>query len=141
MFIGLPGPPFPQLKSIVASVLVIADVPESVMLLKYSAFNPSPDPGQLPPRSSFATVKLYVPGFSPVIVVVVPVPVVVTFPGCLVSVQFPDEGRPLNAILPVPIVQVGWVMVPITGVEGLGLIITVVLPSCPQHPWAERALK
>lgn len=52
-------------------------------------------------------------------VVVVPVPVLVTAPGLRVSVQVPDDGRPLSAILPVAVPQVGCVIVPITGADGV----------------------
>jgi hypothetical protein len=51
--------------------------------------------------------------------VVVPVPVVVAPPGDLVSVQVPDEGKPLNATLPVATLQVGCVIVPTTGAVGV----------------------
>ena len=47
-------------------------------------------------------------------------PVVVDPPGLRVRVHVPDEGNPLNATLPVASVQVGWVMVPITGAVGIG---------------------
>ena len=52
-------------------------------------------------------------------VVLVPVPVVVTLPGVLVSVQVPDAGNPLNTTLPVATAQVGWVMVPTIGAVGV----------------------
>lgn len=51
--------------------------------------------------------------------VLVPVPVVVTFPGVRVRVQVPLEGKPLKATLPVARAQVGWVMVPATGAVGV----------------------
>lgn len=49
----------------------------------------------------------------------VPVPVVVTFPGDLVSVHVPVEGNPLIGTLPVATVQDGWTMVPTTGTAGV----------------------
>lgn len=52
-------------------------------------------------------------------VVVVPVPVVIAPPGDLVSVQVPDEGKPLNATLPVATMHVGWVIKPTTGAVGI----------------------
>lgn len=52
-------------------------------------------------------------------VVAVPVPVLVTAPGLRVSVQVPDDGRPLSAILPVAVPQVGCVIVPIDGADGV----------------------
>jgi hypothetical protein len=62
-------------------------------------------------------VYVYVPPGTPVTVVLVPVPVVTTAPGFLVSVHVP-EGKPLNATLPVARAQVGAVINPITGAEG-----------------------
>ena len=50
----------------------------------------------------------------------VPVPSVETPPGFRVIVHVPDEGKPLRATLPVDSVQVGWVIVPTTGAEGVG---------------------
>lgn len=59
----------------------------------------------------------------------------ITLPGFLVSVQVPD-GKPLNDTEPVANVQVGCVIVPITGavgVAGCGLICT--LPDAGEvHP-------
>jgi hypothetical protein len=55
----------------------------------------------------FVTVNVYVPEASDEIVVVVPVPEVVIFPGDLVNVHVPEEGRPLMGILPVATPQVG----------------------------------
>ena len=51
---------------------------------------------------------------------------VVTFPGVLVRVQVPLEGRPLIATLPVDTEQVGCVMVPTMGAVGVtgGVSIT-----------------
>ena len=59
----------------------------------------------------------------------VPVPVVVIAPGDRVRVQVPAAGRPFSITLPVATAQVGWVMVPITGADGVngcGLITTFV---------------
>lgn len=53
------------------------------------------------------TMYVYVPVASPVIVLLVPVPVDVTAPGVLVKVQGPVAGSPLNETLPVAIVQFG----------------------------------
>jgi hypothetical protein len=39
-------------------------------------------------------------------------------PGVLVKVQLPVAGKPLKITLPVPIAQVGWVMVPTVGAVG-----------------------
>lgn len=51
-------------------------------------------------------------------VVLVPVPVVVTPPGDLVKVHVPVDGNPLKTTLPVATVHVGWVIAPTTGGVG-----------------------
>jgi hypothetical protein len=48
-----------------------------------------------------------------------PLPDVVTFPGLRVSTQIPEGGREFNTTLPVARIQVGWVMFPITGADGV----------------------
>ena len=53
------------------------------------------------------TVKVYVPAGSAEIVVVVPVPEIVTPPGFLVNIQLPASGNPLKAAVPVDIAHVG----------------------------------
>jgi hypothetical protein len=76
----------------------------------------------------FVTVKVKVPGASPDIVTVAPVPLVFMPPGFLVTIQVPLSGKPLNTTLPVAVVQVGWVMAPTkgaAGVAGEGLITTL----------------
>jgi hypothetical protein len=40
-------------------------------------------------------------------------------PGVAVTVHVPDAGSPLKAALPVAVVQVGWVMAPTTGADGV----------------------
>jgi hypothetical protein len=57
-------------------------------------------------------------------VVVAPVPDVVTAPGLLVNVHVPVDGNPLNATLPVATVQVGWVMVPTAGALGVAFTVS-----------------
>ena len=69
--------------------------------------------------SELVTVYVYAPGANPEMVVIIPVPLVVTPPGLRVSVHMPLEGKPFNTTLPVPAEQVGWVMVPITGAAGV----------------------
>jgi hypothetical protein len=59
-----------------------------------------------------------VPAGIPDIVAIVPVPVFITPPGERVSVHVPEEGKPLNATLPVEIRHVGAVIVPATGAAG-----------------------
>lgn len=67
---------------------------------------------------AFSTTNVYdPPGGNPLIVILVVFPVVVTPPGVLVIVQFP-EGNPLNTTLPVGIVHVGWVIAPTIGAVG-----------------------
>jgi hypothetical protein len=70
--------------------------------------NPEVHPAEL------VTVKKYVPGTSPERVVLEVEPIIP--PGLIV--QVPD-GRPLSTTLPVPDKQVGCVMVPTTGAEGV----------------------
>ena len=53
------------------------------------------------------TVKVYVPDGIPGRVAVIPVPVLISPSGNLVSVQMPVEGNPLNPTLPVDTAQVG----------------------------------
>jgi len=55
----------------------------------------------------FATEKVYVPVASPAIVVLVPVPVVVTAPGVLVMIHVPDAGNPFKITVPVATAQSG----------------------------------
>ena len=69
--------------------------------------------------SFVVTVKLYVPVWRPVIVMLVPVPEDETVPGYLINVQLPLEGNPDNTTLPVDSVQPGGVIVPATGAEGI----------------------
>ena len=73
----------------------------------------------------FVTVKVYVPGISPVTVVLVPVPEVVIPPGFLVNVQVPVAGRPLKTTLPVGAVHAGCVIVPGMGAEGIEPTVAV----------------
>ena len=73
----------------------------------------SPDAADRQP-SELVTVKLCVPVASPDRVVLLPLPVIV--PG--LSVQLP-AGKPLRITDPVASAQVGCVMVPMVGVEGV----------------------
>jgi len=78
-----------------------------------------------------------------VIVMAVPEPEVVTAPGDIVIVQVPDEGRPLRGTLPVGMLQVGWIIVPTTGVEGVTgweLIVTLA-DGAEIHPAALVTVK
>ena len=71
-------------------------------------------------------------------VVLVPVPVEVTFPGVLVNVHIPVEGKPLNTTLPVATEQVGCVIAPITGAVGAAgwALITTLDEAGEVHPEA-----
>lgn len=71
----------------------------------------------------FVTLKVYVPAGIPDIVVLVPVPVLVTSPGVRVTAHVPVDGSPDKITLPVGNTQVGWVIVPTTG--AVGLVLTV----------------
>jgi len=73
----------------------------------------SADANEIQP-SALVTVKEYVPAARPDIVVLKPVPAIA--PGLMV--QLP-AGRPLNTTLPVATAQVGWVMVPTIGADGV----------------------
>ena len=54
------------------------------------------------------TVKVYVaPAGSVGIVILIPVPVIITFPGLRVNVHVPVAGNPLKITLPVDMAQVG----------------------------------
>ena len=57
--------------------------------------------------AAFATVNVYVFGASPLIVVLVPDPVVMTPPGVRVSVHVPVPGNPVSTTLPVVTEHVG----------------------------------
>ena len=69
--------------------------------------------------AALVTEKLYVPGARPDMVVLDPDAVVITLPGYLLSVHVPGIGRPLSTTLPVPTVQVGAVMAPTRGADGM----------------------
>ena len=69
-----------------------------------------------------------VPAASPAIVVDVPVPEDVTPPGVLIRVHVPVAGSPFKATLAVATVQVGCVMVPTVGADGVcGWTLTTIL--------------
>ena len=60
-------------------------------------------------------------------VVLIPVPVVVTIPGRRVNVHIPVAGKLLNITLPVNTAHVGCVIVPTTGEPGVmdGALMTI----------------
>ena len=77
-----------------------------------------PDDVEVQP-DELVTVKVnVVPAARPVTVPVVPVPVKLP-DGLPVTVHEPEDGKPLNATLPVEVAQVGWVMLPTTGAVGV----------------------
>jgi len=91
----------------------------------------SADAGEVHP-AALVTVKLYVaPAGNPDMVVVAVEPAIA--PGLIV--QLPD-GKPLNTTLPVAVVQVGWVIVPTTGADGVaGCALMVALSDAAEvHP-------
>lgn len=78
--------------------------------------------------SFVVTVKLYVPVWRPVMVVLVPLPVEDTVPGYRINVHVPEEGKPDNATLPDGNAQVGGAIVPTDGaggINGCGFIRTL----------------
>jgi len=77
----------------------------------------------------FVTVKLRVPAARPDMVVLAPVPAIA--PGLIVQLPV---GNPLNSTLPVEIEQVGWVVVPTMGADGVAAIITTLVDASEVHP-------
>ncbi len=59
------------------------------------------------------------PEDRPLMVLLIPVPVVITAPGLLVRVQVPEAGRPVKVTLPVDTLHVGWIMAPRVGAAGV----------------------
>lgn len=84
----------------------------------------------------FITVKEYVPGASPAIVVDAPLPAEVIFPGVLERVQAPVAGRPVSWMLPVAVVHVGCVTFPARGADGVtGCGSIAITADCSEvHP-------
>jgi hypothetical protein len=75
--------------------------------------------------SALVTINVKVPAASPETVVLVPLPLVLVAPGLRISVQVPGVGKPFRTTLPVPTVQVRFVMVPIVGVAGVAFTVSV----------------
>ena len=94
-----------------------------------------PDDPDIHP-DELVTEKVYVPVDIVEIVVVVPVPLVVTAPGFRVTVQVPVDGKPLSSTLPVDKIHVGEVMVPIPGATGVSgwASITTLADDKEMHP-------
>jgi len=70
--------------------------------------------------SEFITVKKYVPGGTEEMVAELPVPGCLTLSGERTTVHEPGDGNPERITVPVGTAQVGCVIVPITGADGLG---------------------
>jgi hypothetical protein len=68
--------------------------------------------------AAFVTAKLKIPGVSPDITALVPVPVVFTVPGYRIRVHVPCDGKLTIVTLPVRVVHAGAVMVPGSGGAG-----------------------
>lgn len=83
--------------------------------------------------AELVTVKVYVPGVSSEIVTLVPVPGVIIPPGLRVRVQVPVEGKLFSTTLPVCTVQVGLVIVPIEGAEGMVPTVSVYVALAAAH--------
>lgn len=83
--------------------------------------------------AAFVTVKLYVPAVKPVSVTSEPVPEIA--PGLMVQVPV---GRPLISTLPLDDEQLGCVIKPMTGVEGVTgcILITTSADISEVHPAA-----
>lgn len=86
--------------------------------------------GEVQP-DALVTVKEYVPGTSPDIVVLDPLPVI--DPGLIV--QVPD-GKPVSTTLPVTVVHVNCVIVPTPGADGVAgcALITIINEAAEVHP-------
>lgn len=91
---------------------------------------------------SLVTINVYVPAASPDTVLLVPDPENVP-PGVLFKSQVPDEGRPLKTTLPEATAQVGCVIAPTTGADGVGgcASITTLAEDDEVHPDALVTLK
>jgi hypothetical protein len=88
--------------------------------------------------AELVTVKVYVPGASPVMVVLVPDPLVIVPPGVLVKVHVPLPGKLFNPALPVGTAHVGCVIFPALGADGEpGIaLITIFADEDDVHPEA-----
>ena len=118
--------PVSQVGWVIVPTVGAAGAPGTALIITSS------DAGEVHP-AALDTLYIYVPEISPDIVVVVPDPVVVIPPGFLVKVHVPEAGNPLKATLPVPTVQVGWVIVPMTGAAGApGAASITTLTDCAE---------
>lgn len=79
------------------------------------------------------TMYVYVPAARPDIVVLVPDPVVITFPGERVNIHVPVAGSPFSTTLPVATEHVGWVMVPTAGAVGGDSTVSVKVAWAGKH--------
>ena len=96
------------------------------------------DPEDLHP-AALVTEKVKIPPGRFAIVLLIPVPEVITAPGILVIVQAPEDGKPLSITLPVGTANVGCVIVPITGAVGAAGTVGMMTfaDGTDKHPSAE----
>jgi hypothetical protein len=88
------------------------------------AITASADDADVQP-SALVTINVKVPAPSPETVVLVPLPLVLIAPGLRTSVHVPGAGNPFRTTLPVPTVQVRFVMVPTVGAAGVAFTVNV----------------
>lgn len=83
--------------------------------------------------SALVTMKVKVPAGNNDTVVEGPVPLVLIAPGLRTSVQVPVGGNPLRTTLPVPTVQVRFVIVPIIGADGAACTVNVYVATAAEQ--------
>jgi hypothetical protein len=93
--------------------------------------------------TEFVTVNVNTPPARPLIVLVIPLPVVVVPPGNRVMTHVPEDGNPFSTTLPEGTANVGCVIVPTTGAEGVGGCagITKFKEGPDRHPSAVVTVK
>ena len=94
-----------------------------------------PDATEVQPEEVNVTVNVYVLGDKPAKFAVAAEPVIVAPPGLAVTVHG-ATGKPLKATVPVATAQVGCVIAPTTGADGVtGCALTTALPDAAEvHP-------
>jgi hypothetical protein len=92
------------------SVINTVGIPGVAMVTEFDSVEVQP--------VEFVTLNVKTPPGRFDIVLLVPVPAVVTAPGNRVITHDPD-GNPFSTTLPEGIVSVGWVIIPITGAAGM----------------------
>jgi hypothetical protein len=93
--------------------------------------------------AEFVTLKVKTPPPRFVIILLVPVPIVVAPPGKIVRTHEPVDGNALNNTLPVGISNVGCIIVPTAGADGVvGCTgITTFAEGTDKHPSAVVTVK